>query len=308
MKLASIIVGIALFGAALLSEVAEAQVVGHIGRGGGDHRYENPCNPGVDPSPYDPPCTPGDYRNPGQPGPGYGQQIRRDMYIGGYLRDQVINLNQLIPFLGPRQIARVDFIEVNLNDSGRGSLTLMVDGFRQDTVYSPQPFTTIYPQTPVVIRSQSQSLGLQVGGKMYIDRITVSFTLMEQGGGYPPPPPPPGGGGYGEFTIDRFINQNYSNFSSINISQIANLYQYRGYRVLGLDVRLRANSSGRILRLTLMSDGRQEDDQQQYPDNYTRVVHMMMRSAGVIGRDVNELVMLLDGSAYVEQVSVRLSR
>jgi hypothetical protein len=269
MKLASIIIGVALIGATLLSEAQE-------------------------------------YSNYGRGEVGRVEHVQRDMYIGAFLRDQVVSLNPTIPYLQPYQVARVDSIQVSLTDSGRGSLALMADGFIQNTIYNLRPMTVIYPQSLIEIRSSSQSLGLQVNGKIYIDRITVNFTILSQD--YPQPGPGPGQGGYGEFTVDQNVNQSFGNFSSMNIAQMTNLYQYRGYRVLGVNVRIRSLDTSRILRLTLLANGQQQDDQRLNPSGYDQLVQMLMRSAGVIGQDVNDLVVLLDGSSYVEQVSVRLAR
>lgn len=280
MKIKSVIIGLALIAASLL---VDARTVVRRPPQGGNM----------------PPVS-GEIGNY-QPGRGYpqGQVISRQIYIGRFMRDETIQLDQVLPRPGGYETALIRTIEIDLQDSGRGALTLMVDGFREDFVNFLQPHTVIRPYRQLEFGRNFRSLGLQVNGKVYIDRVTVTYL---SNGGYPDP----GGPGHGEIRVSRELNRYLYNFNNTDLTYLLGLDQYRGYRIVSIDVETR-NLDSRTIRLSLLANGQMQDDR-QVSSYMNELTSLRLRNSGVIGRDVNNLSLLTDGSVHLQRVTLRLVR
>ncbi len=284
------------------SVIAEAQYGDLRPYRPGDHcRPGVHCPPPVDPSPYDPvPVDPSPYDpNPYDPNPGYNDprySSVREIFFGRRASNEHIDLLDLagISEWSDRGLS-IDAVEIRgQTGSMRVSLELNADGFVLDRNQWPSNNTVLRSNRSLIVGQTFNQLTLGVFGTMYIDRIILHVRM----GNYNPPPPPPQHNVY----VDGYIGQSFYQLTTLDLTRITNLNQYRGYRVVAVTVwgrNLDARGSARIVingqtagRVDLQNGGER----------------LYMPIQATVGYDLSGLNLIVAPASRIDSVRVELAR
>ncbi len=258
----------------------------------GHARPVDPYRP--DPSPYDPPRHQPPYIRPGEP-----HRYVRQVELGRYFRAETLDLVYLTR-MDRRydQGARLESVEIFLQDNGRSSLALYADRNLVDSSNYLNRVTVLQPRQYLEFGRHFQNLQLSIGGKLWIDRIVVH--LVQDGHQNPPPYPNPNPGP-GDF-VDFRINQDFYGHSQLDLMRMLELYQYRGYEIAELEVEAMSLDRNEPAVLELLINGYSEGSTSV--DQYNRTASFLPRS-GIIGGGADSIILNANGDVRIENIRIR---
>ena len=264
-------------------------------------QFHNPNRPPI----FNPrPGHPGHPGFPGHPGhgggpvlppsynpPQYGTQ-KREIFVNRYMQNERMDLNLFLE----RNIA-VDSVEVWTNNqyNSYSNLNLLVDGMLEDSRSVYSGVTMLFPRRPVEMGFNiSRLLSLEVRGVVFVDRIVVNFRRFVN------PGPNPGG-----FDLSMNVNQFFQGFNSLDLGQLVNLQQYRGFRVSS--VMIQGSSLRGHGQINVLANGFSQGGAQILPV-YSTAATFFMTNQSTIGFDLNSLVLQMQGNITIERVVIRVVR
>lgn len=283
--------------ALIIMAVFEAQAQNHGHHGGfgrdplcpPDPTYNCPPNfvrPGEDhrPPAYNPP--------PYQP-PTSGMQ-RQDIFVGRYMQNERMDLNY---YLDRRiVIERVDVLLRNQMNM-RANISLLANNRVEDSRSALSNLVTLIPRRPISLDEyQGSFVQLEVMGQAYVDRVVVYFRTSNMN----PPPSNPGG-----YDLSARVNRLFQGFNTLEIGQLVNLYQYRGYRVQSVTI-LGSSMQGRG-QVSVRANGFAQGAEQILPI-YNANLTFFVFNPSQIGIDLNSLTLQMQGNITIDQVVVRVIR
>lgn len=228
--------------------------------------------------------------------------VTREARLGRYYRDEVIPLRQLFNIDREFRGAKLAYVEVYLQDGGRGGLTLLLDNRVEDQQYRLSSITRLSPRRSAEIGRDVSSIALRVDDKVYIDKIVVAFNTSRGGGsGYPP-----GGGQQQQIVLQGSWRQNLRAGERLDIGNILNVYQYQGRQIESVEVQA-STVRNRSAQLSLRVNGVTRD-RQIVSNESLRNVTLRPGYQSEVGRDVRTLTLQSTASIYVERITIRLAR
>lgn len=264
----------------------------------------------VDPSPYDPnphyPYDPNPYNpdpyNPAPNDPGsayYGSSYQRQAFVGRRVGNEHLDILQMAGINSwSDRGAIIDSVQVYAQVGAvQASVELNADGFVLSTQRWPSNYMVLQPNRALIVGQNFNQLSLGVFGQLYIDRIVVN---LRTGGGYNPPPPPPPP--YGSVVAQGWLGQSFYTLSTVDLTRVTNLYQFRGYRVVAVTVRgqnLDNRGSARVIvngQTVGRLDFRYGGETINLPINPT------------VGYDLSGLVLQVAPTTRIDSIDIQLSR
>ncbi|MGE3760135.1 MAG: hypothetical protein AB7H97_20385 [Pseudobdellovibrionaceae bacterium] len=215
-------------------------------------------------------------------------------YVGRWVSSEVLPLMRILS-IGPQDYGkRIESLIIEVRQVNRpGSVDLLIDGRVEDSDPRPYQNTTLYPRRPIRI-GDFNTFQLGVRGHMYIDRVTV--VLRNGGGGHNPI----------QERLTRQINRNYSGQSRQNLDSIVNLHAYRGMRVAAVEIRA-STMAGQGMASVLINN-RFETARQRVERQISNYTFFPAAGANIVGRDIMNLDLLMQGNFYLESITVILER
>lgn len=230
---------------------------------------------------------------------GREQIVTREANLGRYYRDEQIPLRQLLNIDRDLRGSELAYVEVHLQDAGRGGLALLLDGRIVDGQRRLDPITRLTPRERVVIGNDIRSIQLRVDDKVFIRKIVVAFKVQRPGGGNQ-------GGGQQVSVLQQAYRQNLRAGERLDIGQIVNLYRHQGREIQSIEVQT-STQHARGAQLVLSVNGAVRD-RRNLNNTALRTVIFNPGPRSVVGRDVNSLVLDSTARIYIERITVRLAR
>lgn len=215
---------------------------------------------------------------------------RREIFVGRYMQNERMDLNMFLD-----QNIEVQFIDVSTTNSynSYANVSLLVDRMIEDSRSGASGLFTLFPRRPVSLDMYSNRLlTLEVNGQIYVDRIVVNFRRSV-------------GQNPGGFDLSTIVNRSFQGFNSLDIGQMVNLYQYRGYRVTSVIVQgssLVGRGQVEVLANSFSQGG------VQFLPTYSSTASFFVSNPSQIGFDLNSLVLRMQGNITIERVIVRVVR
>lgn len=265
-----------------------------------------PVRPGPRPRPVRPapppvrPEPPRPYPPPERPpihDPGYVDE-QKSIYLGRRFYNETLHLREMLG-LGPQYRGYiVDSVIVDIRGASYNTnLYLMVNGRVADTAYSPDYSVVLYPQFEDELGDEVRSLQLRIEGVLDIDSITVNLRRSDR---YDRDP-----GAGRDIVVPIVLYQRLMGNDRLDLGQYVNLWNYHGYRLIGLELNARAvygNASIEVLvnGFNLFNPIWLT----QFSQN-----HMMFPNREIIiGQGAESIVIYSRGDIELNHVNLRLSR
>jgi hypothetical protein len=173
-------------------------------------------------------------------------------------------------------------------------LRLLVNGNIEDVVYVPNTYVTLYPRYGMQLDDEIRTLGLQVEGTALINAVHVRLR------------PAAYTGDWNQYNIDLDVYQRLNDYDVLDLNQQIDLNQYRGNRLISIDVEVESFYS--TAALSLLVDGMIYGEVQV--DAARKVVTIFPTNSLIVG-DANDLQLYLNsgnGSVVdITGVTLRLS-
>lgn len=249
-----------------------------------------PFPPGpVRPGPVRPGPRPPEYPYPNNPGYATSQTIQ----VQRWVTNETLSLSYLMN-LNALQGLMVESVYVDLGGSAsNSSIALMFDGAVEDSKYFPVEQVTLYPQYAHTIGYDFNSLQLQINSQMYVASITVFVRQSDTPPNY-----------NNQLDIPLNINRRMSGNDRLDIGAYLNLSQYRGYRLMSVEVSANAVYNSAVISLLVngFSSGSVS------LNNYPARVNLYPQNSSIIGQGADSLVLYSQGELNVQNVILHLSR
>lgn len=268
---------------------------GHGGGYGG-----GPLGP-IDPSPYNPgPSNPPPYNPP--PSSGYSE--RKEAYLGQYYRNQYIDLLAAAGVGSQYRGSEIVSVQVIYQTNGRAALYLFADQTQVASMYADGYNTVLNPDRRLILGQNLRSLQMYVSDKLYVERVIIE---IQRGSNQPPPPPPPPQQPPSQngVTLSGYVNQQFYSPGNVDVAAITGLRQYGGYQLSAVIVNGRALNQGNgharvLVNGVIVGDvwlGAYSGGQAVYP-----------QQTWIVGRNLDDVTLLIDGGTEIQNVQVQLSR
>lgn len=263
--------------------------------------------PGPAPIPDVGPGFPGDFGPgpvpaPGYPGDdfgnggGYGRQERKVIYLNRRVNNETLQLRQLAGIGENYRGYAVESVEAEFRSSGYNTeVSLLTDGRREESVYSPQGSVLLRPISRAVLGEDIRTLQLEIRGNAQLVSVTVN--LREQS--YNPPGRP-------DRTIDvpLYVNRRLYGNDRLDLSMHLDMNRYRGYRIQAIEIE--ANAVYNVAMMDVLINGFNQGQTIQV-DRYGRRQSVYPQNA-VIGQTASSIVLHTRGDMDVRGVTLKLSR
>lgn len=233
--------------------------------------------------------------------PDYGQQEVRSGYIGRSVRNERFNLRQLVgldSYYAGWEVVAVRAV-ARPNSSSTTVARLVNDGRIIASQTNPGYEIGLYPQTRLILGSNTQGLQLEIVGSTYVEQVEVIVQRTNGGGGYPPPV-----GGDGQIDIPLYRNT-YGN-DQIDLNPYIDFYRYNGYRIEQIIVQARSSYGTGIVDFLI--NGFNMGSMQFRDGGYSSQDSLYISQRPMIGRDAGSLMLHTRGNLTIENVSIILSR
>jgi hypothetical protein len=191
----------------------------------------------------------------------------------------------------------IDSVSISMRDLNSGTsstLKLLVNNEIQDAVYDATDYVTLYPRYSPALSDANMKLSLKVEGKVYINSIEVRLRRSDYQGEW------------GQMRLPVGIDQTMYDYDTLNLADFMDLGQYRGSRLIAIEVS--ADAYYAHANLQLVVDG--YVDGQATVIGTGKTVMIFPRQGLVIGDNANSLVLTTSGGAVVSinDVTLRLSQ
>lgn len=120
-----------------------------------------------------------------------------------------------------------------------------------------------------------------------------------------PQPPPPHRPDPGSFSLPIYVNRQMFGNDRLDVSQYINLYQYRGYRLVSIDIT--ASASYNTALMDVIINGFQIAPTINL-GRYTQNFRVFPNGPAYIGQGVDSIMLYTRGDLYLQQVVLQLSR
>lgn len=298
---------IAACGASVSAQYDDGGAIGNICEAGEYCPPPMPVDGGgqghIDPSPYDP--QPGRPNRPGRP-----QQPRPDrpnyptpgmeVYLGQYFRNQPLNLNRVFGLSSwENRGQEVRSVTLMVSDPDAfANLDLIADGFVVASDSRPRHIVTLVPRKRLVFGQSLETLLVNIRGGIFIERVAIDL-----GGGYG------GGGGYPapgqgqSVLLPAHLNQSFYSPVNLALAPVLNLRNYPNFELTEVVVVGNALNHSTTARIMI--------------DNQVVGIVKLKRRLGaqsillngyVVGHNLRQLNLLVDGPAFIERVEAQLQR
>lgn len=267
------------------------------GQGGGGY---HPGIPDVEPGfPGEPdyPLPPDDFGNGGRHD---GRQERKIIYLSRRVANETLHLRQLANINQSYDGYTVESVVVDLRNSGpRAEISLVTDGRREDTAYSPQGRIDLHPRFGAVLGRDIRTLQLEVLGVADIASITVN---LRERTGYERPGRPgrPGQG----LDVPLFVSRRMYGNDRLDLTQYIDMYRYSGYRIQ--EIVIEATPVYNTALLDVLINGFNQGQTLQI-DRYSYRQTVRPYNA-ILGQGADSIVFYTRGDLDIRGVTLRLSR
>lgn len=244
-----------------------------------------PPPPVYPPAPYPPPApAPAPIPAPPAGSQGISAYIGRRVVNERLSLMQMMNLYQYSGYV-------VDAVVANVRGYG-AQVSLMVNGTVLSSVGSPMGQISLNLNPNMVLGREIQALDLWVSGVADVDSVVVYVHA-----GY--------NGGYGAINLPLSIPaQRISSGGRLDITPYVNINQYRGLRIVGIDVNASSVYGSALLDLLINGfNASQTINLTQYAQVYS-----ITPNNAVLGQGADSLVFMARGDLIINSVTLRLSR
>ncbi len=286
----------------LAAPMAQAQY--GVGIGSGGNNYGPVPGPGYNPAPPIRPGRPERPERPGRPGrPEYpgrpgGNLIQKTAYIGRTVRNENLPLRQLAGLGREYRGYTIDSVELQLRPSRYSSarVALLIDRVsEEERTVTSESFVVLSPRGSQELGDEARAVALAVRGELHIDRVVVNLRQNS----YNPDP------GYGRDVIVPIQLPGYIPPSSrIDLTPLIDVYNYRGYTLVGVEITALARFNAAVLEVVVNSFNQGAVSLGRYQS--TQVVNM--RQNFVIGQSLGNLQLEPRGDSALYGVRLILRR
>lgn len=220
-------------------------------------------------------------------------------YVGRWVNGEKLPLMRILNIDSGDYGKMIVAINVEIRQSNGARLDLLVDNRIEDSQGTQYATVPLRPRGQLRI-GQFQTLQLGVMGQVYIDRVIVHLRGGGGGGGYPPPPP-----SYDRQYLERHVNGQFQGQSRLDLNHLVNLQAYRGYRVVEVMMRGRTRH-GNGMASVLVNN--RVETQKQRVGVYSAIYTFHPFGGNVVGQDIWNLDLMMQGNFVIETVTVVVER
>ncbi len=188
----------------------------------------------------------------------------------------------------------VDSIVVRTDGSTQSTLRLWVNNQVEDEVRWPSSLVSLYPRYDLRLGMEMQNLFLQVEGSTFIRQIEVRLRRV----GF--------SGDYSQFHVPIVLDQDMYDYDLVTLNDWAELDQYRGYRLIAVEVE--ADAFYGAVKLSLLAE--ESIAGEVFITGENSNVTIFPSSSVIIGDRSDRISVMATGGVALSlhQVTLRVSR
>ena len=188
----------------------------------------------------------------------------------------------------------VESVVVRTNGTDNSTLRLWVNNQVEDEVNWPSSLVSLYPRYDLRLGTELQNLFLQVEGSSFISQIEVRLRRV----GY--------SGEYYQLQIPVQLDQDLYENDIVTLNDWVDLSQYRGYRLISVEVDADAYYDAE--KLSLLVDN--SINGEAYVSGEGAYVTIYPTSSVILGTNSNQIALMAQGGGTLSlnNVTLRISR
>ena len=188
----------------------------------------------------------------------------------------------------------VESVVVRTNGTDSSTLRLWVNNQVEDEVNWPSSLVSLYPRYDLRVGTELQNLFLQVDGSSFISQIEVRLRRV----GY--------SGEYYQLQIPVQLDQDLYDYDTVTLNEWVDLSQYRGYRLISIEVDADAYYSAE--KLSLLVDNSVNGE--AYVTGEGAYVTIFPTSSVILGSNSDKISLMAQGGGALSlnNVTLRVSR
>ena len=188
----------------------------------------------------------------------------------------------------------VESVVVRTNGTDSSTLRLWVNNQVEDEVNWPSSLVSLYPRYDLRVGTELQNLFLQVDGSSFISQIEVRLRRV----GY--------SGEYYQLQIPVQLDQDLYDYDTVTLNEWVDLTQYRGYRLISIEVD--ADAYYNAEKLSLLVDNSVNGE--AYVTGEGAFVTIFPASSVILGSNSDKISLMAQGGGALSlnNVTLRVSR
>ncbi len=226
--------------------------------------------------------------------PDPGAHFSQFVNLNYTVSNQYLDLIQMLSLYRYDSDYTVESVVVRTDGSDQSIMRLWVNNQVEDEVRWPSSLVSLYPRYDLRLGLEMQNLFLQIEGSSYIQQIEVRLRRV----GY--------SGEYNQFHLPILIDEDLYDDDSVTINDWIDLSQYRGYRLIAVEVE--ADAYYEAEKISLIVDDSISGE--AYVIGEEARVTIFPSSSVVLGSQSDPISLMANGGGVLglKNVTLRLSR